>query len=155
THLTVWIACFGILGLFVVKALDSRTYFDRFVGAARPGMLGATRMWTCGILFVSTCCERLDTIAQLPVDLRRPLGFMGLLEKLPIGFDRFFATGWALFAFQCASAVFLFLGMIGYRTRLTVPLGCISAYVWNAILREYSFFWHQNLVPIYVLFILS
>ena len=139
----------------IVKALESRTFFDKFVGNARSGMLGAIRMWTCGILLVSTCLERLSSAALLPGEIRRPMGLMTLLDILPTGFDRFLASEPSLWAFQILTEVLLFLGMIGCWTRLVVPLAVLGAYVINGILREFSFFWHQNLVPIYVLAVLS
>jgi predicted DCC family thiol-disulfide oxidoreductase YuxK len=154
-QLTVSMALFGSLGLVLVKGLDTRTFFERFVGRARPGVVGAIRMWTCGILMVSISCERMGTIALLPPELRQPLGLMMLLDWMPIGFDRFVQNAPALWAFQALTIGLLFLGMIGYWTRLVVPLALVCAYIVNGILREYSFFWHQNLVPIYVLAVLS
>jgi hypothetical protein len=154
-EITLSFLLFGLLGLVIVKALETQTFFQKFVGGARPGALGAIRMWTCGILLVSTCCERLDTIALLPGELRRPLGLMMLLDILPTGFDRFVASGPSLWAFQSITEILLFLGMIGCWTRIAVPLAVLCAYVLNGILREFSFFWHQNLMPIYVLAVLS
>jgi predicted DCC family thiol-disulfide oxidoreductase YuxK len=146
---------FGLLGLVIVKALETQTFFEKFIGGARPGELGAIRMWTCGILLVSISCERLGTIALLPGELRRPLGFMMLFDILPTGFDRFVGSGPSLWAFQSITLILLFLGMIGCWTRITVPLAVLCAYVLNGILREFSFFWHQNLMPMYVLAVLS
>ena len=154
-HLTVSMALFGSLGLVLVKGLETRAFFERFVGPARPGVVGAIRMWTCGILLVSISCERMGTIALLPPELRQPLGLMMLLDWMPIGFDRFVQNAPQLWAFQALTIGLLFLGMIGYWTRLVVPLAVVCAYIVNGILREYSFFWHQNLVPIYVLAVLS
>ena len=154
-QLTVSMALFGFLGLVLVKGLETRTFFERFVGRARPGVVGAIRMWTCGILMVSISCERMGTIALLPPELRQPLGLMMLLDWMPIGFDRFVQNAPALWAFQALTVGLLFLGMIGYWTRLVVPLAVVCAYIVNGILREYSFFWHQNLVPLYVLAVLS
>jgi predicted DCC family thiol-disulfide oxidoreductase YuxK len=83
------------------------------------------------------------------------MGLMVLLDILPTRFERFVASGPELWAFQCVTEILLFLGMIGCRTRIVVPLAMLCAYVFNGILREFSFFWHQNLVPIYVLAVLS
>jgi len=152
---TVSFLLFGLLALVIVKALESRTFFDKFVGNAHSGTLGAIRMWTCGILLVSTCLERLHSAAFLPGEIRRPMGLMTLLDIFPTGFDRFLASEPSLWAFQILTEVLLFLGMIGCWTRLVVPLAALCAYVFNGILREFSFFWHQNLVPIYVLAVLS
>ncbi|PWT80818.1 MAG: hypothetical protein C5B57_11615 [Blastocatellia bacterium] len=152
--LTADILLFGVIGLVIVKALESRPFFEKFVGNARSGMLGAIRMWTCSILLVSTSLERIDTIALMPREMLRPMGLMTLIGRLP-GFDHFLASGPALWAFQWITVILLLLGTLGWRTRLVIPLAAIAAYVVNGILREFSFFWHQNLVPIYVLAVLS
>src|SRR5205085_12147433 len=43
----------------------------------------------------------------------------------------------------------------GWRTRIVIPLCALASLVMQGILRENSFFWHQNLVPTYVLIVLS
>jgi predicted DCC family thiol-disulfide oxidoreductase YuxK len=80
---------------------------------------------------------------------------MRFLHRFPIGFDRFLASESSLWAFQILTELLLFLGAIGLGTRIVIPLCAVSVFVFQGILREYSGFWHQNLVPAYVLTVLS
>jgi predicted DCC family thiol-disulfide oxidoreductase YuxK len=59
-----------------------------------------------------------------------------------------------LWAFQGLTELLLFLGLIGWRTRLVLPLAALCHFVLLGILIDYSFFWHQNLVALYVLMLL-
>ena len=148
-------AAFGLLGLVLFVVTNSRTFFQKFVGEATPGTLGAIRAWTCGILFFWTLTEDLPSIAWLPVESRHPLGVMGWLYALPIGLDRLVTSETGLHVFQLLTELLLFLGMIGWRTRLVIPLGAVSFSLLGGILRDYSFNWHQGWVPIYLMAILS
>ena len=60
----------------------------------------------------------------------------------------------SLRAFQVLTELLLFLGLIGWRTRLVLPFAALCHFVLLGILIDYSFFWHQNLVPLYVLMVL-
>jgi len=74
---------------------------------------------------------------------------------MPIGFEAFVASASALRTLQRFTELFLFLGMIGCGTRLVIPLAAAAHFLALGILVDYSFFWHQNLVPLYVLLVLS
>jgi predicted DCC family thiol-disulfide oxidoreductase YuxK len=151
TH--VLVSCLGFWLLAIVTI--SQAFFRRFVGEATPGTLGAIRMWTCAILLLCTLWEDLSSFALLPSALREPMGLMKILDELPIGYQQFLTSEVGLRVFQWLTELALFLGVIGWRTRVVIPLSAICVFVLNGILREYSFFWHQNLVPIYVLAVLS
>ena len=133
----------------------SEIFFRKVVGEATPGTLGAIRMWTCAILLVSTLWEDLGSFALLPLELRQPMGLMKIFDELPIGYERFLTSEASLRVFQWLTELLLFLGVIGWRTRVVIPLSAFCAFALNGILREYSGYWHQNLVPIYVLAVLS
>jgi predicted DCC family thiol-disulfide oxidoreductase YuxK len=139
----------------IVLVISSPAFIRRIVGEATPGTLGAIRMWTCLILLVCTLWEDLGSIARLPLEIRQPMGMMEILRMLPIGYDSFLRSEISLRAFQWVTELLLFLGVIGWHTRIVIPLSALCALVLNGILREYSGFWHQNLVPIYVLAVLS
>jgi predicted DCC family thiol-disulfide oxidoreductase YuxK len=145
----------GLAFWMLTLLTTSEGFFRQFVGEATPGTLGAIRMWTCAILLVTTLWEDLGSVAVLPLGYREDMGLMKILDELAIGFDRFLTNESALRLFQRATELLLFLGVIGWRTWIVVPLCAVSAFVLNGILREYSGFWHQNLVPIYVLAVLS
>src|SRR5262245_57621123 len=144
------------MGFWLMALLMSTAgFFRRFVGPATPGTLGAIRSFTCLILLISTAWEDLSSFALLPPEIRQPMGAMNLLYVLPIGYERFLGSETSLWLFQWLTEVVLFLGVIGWHTRIVIPLATLSAFVLNGILREYSGFWHQNLVPIYILTVLS
>jgi len=127
----------------------------RMVGEATPGSLGAIRMWTCLIVLVMTLWEDLPSITLLPSEMRQSIGVMQYLYVLPIGFERLVASEAGLRIFQWLTELLLFLGVVGWRTRIVIPLGALCACVFWGILRDYTFFWHQNLVPVYVMAVLA
>ena len=146
----------AILGFsLIVLLISSPAFFRRFVGEASPGSLGAIRMWTCSILLLTTLLEDLGSIAWLPVEVRHPMGMLGYLYTLPIGFERLVTSETSLRAFQLLTELLLFLGLVGWRTRAVIPLGALCHFLLLGILIDYSFFWHQNLVTLYVLIVLS
>jgi predicted DCC family thiol-disulfide oxidoreductase YuxK len=154
-RITVNFTEFGLLGLVLFMVTTSSTFFRRFVGAATPGTLGAMRAWTCGILLLFTLTEDLPSIAWLPVEVRQPEGVMTWVYALPIGFDRLVASRAGLHVFQLLTEWLLFFGMIGWGTRLVIPLGAVSFFLLLGVLHDYSFHWHQGWVPLYLIIILS
>ena len=152
----------GLFVLLVVAAATGPNFFRRFVGEATPGSLGAIRMWTCAILLLTLSWEDLSSIALVPLELRQPdteatryYGVMQYFYSLPIGFAGFVTSATSLRAFQWFTMLLLFLGAIGWKTRVVIPVAAFCAFLMVGILVDYSFFWHQNLVPIYILAILS
>src|SRR6266545_7985726 len=144
-----------VLGFwFIVLVLGSPAFCRRMVGTATPGSLGAIRMWTCLILLIGVLIEDFPSIAWLPPEMRRSLGLTKYLYSL-LSFERVVTSEAALRAFQWLTELILFLGLIGWRTRLVIPLGALCMFVLIGVLVDYSFFWHQNLVPLYVLIVLS
>jgi predicted DCC family thiol-disulfide oxidoreductase YuxK len=152
TMVVLW---FGIGCWLLAILMTSPFFFKRFVGEATPGTLGAIRVWVCLILLLSTLWEDLPSFALLPLEFRQDMGLMKILDALPIGYQSFLTSGASLRLFQWLTILLLFLAMLGWRTRVIVPLGTLCVLVLNGILREYSGYWHQNLVPIYVLAVLS
>src|SRR3989338_3455177 len=98
-------------------------FFDRMVGESTAGTLGAIRVLVCGRLFLMVVWENLVSLAAMPNELRQWMGVMEMFYRLPIGFERLVNNAGALGLLQAGTAILLFLGMIGWRTRLTVPLG--------------------------------
>src|SRR5262245_16580109 len=154
-HSTVASTAFGLLGLVLIMVTTRPTFFRKFVGKSTPGTLGAMRAWICGICLLFTLLEDLPSIAWLSAEMREPQGVMEWLYALPLGVDRLVASGAGLQAFQLLTEFLLFLGMIGYGTRLVIPLGAICFFVFGGILRDYSFHWHQGWMLLYLIIILS
>ncbi len=129
-------------------------YFTRFVGAATAGQLGAVRIITCAILLASALWEDVASSALLPADMREPKGVMRLFHLLP-GFGAFVSSPTALAAFQSFTALALALGLAGWRTRAVLPLGALGYLLLGGILRQYTWFYHVGVVPLYVLAVLA
>ncbi len=155
----VWVGAFWCVGIWFVgplrRQVSSPRFFERAVGAATPGALGAIRAWACGTLLVMTLWEDLASSALLPREMMRPRGVMFLLHLLPIGFDEFLANATALWLFEHFTALLLFLGVIGLGTRFVVPASAVCYLVMAGIFRGYAWFYHTGLIPIYVLAVLS
>ena len=155
----MWLGVIWCLGFWLASPLrrlmSSDRFFERAVGACTPGTLGAIRSWTCGILLAMTVWEDLASTAMLPRSMAQPKGILHLLHVAPIGFERFLASAPALWAFEYFTILVLLLGIVGLGTRLVVPLAAVCCLVVAGIFREYAWFYHTGLIPIYVLAVLS
>jgi len=146
----------GLAFWIMTFLITSRAFFRKFVGEATPGTLGAIRMWTCAILLLITVWDDLGSLALLPPEYRMDMGLMKVFHEGPFGsvFNTFLTSETAMRWFQRVTELVLFLGVIGWQTRIIIPVATLLTFVFNGILREYSGFWHQGLIPIYVLAIL-
>jgi hypothetical protein len=142
---TVWL---------LAAVVGSAAFFYRSVGEATPGALGAIRMWTCAVHLLMTFLEDFSSVALLPVETRNPRGILEYFYRLPIGFERFVTSETSLRALQLLTELLLVLGLVGWRTRGVIPLVAFCHFLLLGILIDHSFFWHQNLVPLYLLFAL-
>jgi predicted DCC family thiol-disulfide oxidoreductase YuxK len=138
------------LWMLLAWTVTRPNFFRRAVGEATPGALGAIRALVFGRLLFMVFGESLPALATIPDSLRRPMGVISLLFALPLGLDRLVQSPEALRLLQITAAALLFLAMIGWRTRLTVPLGGLAALLIAGLLRTYSFFWHQDLIALYI-----
>ena len=140
----------SILGFWLMMRVISSPAFSRkVVGEATPGALGALRAWTCFILLLTTLWEDVGSIAWLPAEVRHPRGMLGYLY--PIGLGGLVTSETGLRAFHLLTQLLLFLGLVGWRTRVVLPLGAFCYFLLLGMLIDYSFFWHQNLVTLYVM----
>ena len=128
----------------------------RVLPAATPRMLAFVRMVVCGILLVSVGWENLASSALLPRGMREPLGLLGALEAATGGvFAWVCETAWALQTLHVLTGVALLLAFGGLWTRATVPLGAVLYLIFGGIFREYAWFYHTGVVPLYALFVLA
>ncbi len=145
----------AILFLAVLAHVLRRPEFARrFVGKAAPADIGAIRTLVCAVLLISVLWEDLASTAALPREMIRPMGVIQLLNVLP-GFDRFIASEFALTLFEWATAAVLFLGMMGWKTRVVLPLGAVAYLIFGGLLRQYAWFYHTGLLALYLLIVLS
>ena len=142
---------FGLVALVTTMP----AFFRRFVGEATPGSLGAIRVLTCAILLGDILIRDLASSALLPSEMRLPMGLLQLFYSLPIGFEQFVGSETSLWAFKWVTALVLFLGMIGWRTRIMICLGAFFYFLQNGILLQYLYFHHLGQVALYVMVVLS
>lgn len=141
--------------LLLARVLATRTFFDRYVKGGTPEQLAAIRILTCAILLGSTIWENLASSASLPAEMRQPMGVMRVLYALPGGLDRVVGNAGELEALKWFAALILSLGMLGVATRITIPLGALGYLLVGGILRQYSWFWHQGIMPLYLMIVLA
>lgn len=144
-----WAVALGVTW-FVTKP----AFFTRYVGEATPGTLGAIRMLVCFVLLMMTLAEDLSSTALFPREMIKRIGVLQLFYVVP-GFQSFLVNETALLVFQIITASLLLLGALGWRTRIVIPLAAFSYLILGGILRQYGFFYHTGLVPLYVLIVLS
>jgi len=150
-----WAMLALIVYMAIAAASISTTFVRDAVGKATPGMLGTIRMLVASILLTSTLWEHLPSTALLPRGMIHGEGVLAILYLLPIGFDRFVSSPHALAAFQGLTAVLLLAAAVGWRTRWTVPASAVCYLIFGGVLRQYAWFYHTGLIPLYVLIVLS
>ncbi|HEY9648560.1 MAG TPA: YCF48-related protein [Chroococcidiopsis sp.] len=145
----------GLSFAALVWILTSPYFFRRFVGETTAESLGAIRMIVCGTLIIMTLwMEDLPSSALLPVAIRHSMGLIDYLYMIP-GFEAFTRNQTGLQLFEWLTALLLLLGMIGLKTRWVLPLGGLCYLILGGILRQYTWFYHTGLIPVYLLAILS
>lgn len=150
--LIAWVVIFRL----VARVVSNPTFFRRFVGVATPNSLAAIRIITCTILLIMIILgiEDISSAALLPTEMRTPMGIMQFFYAIP-GWESFISSQTSLQAFEWLTALILFLGIIGWQTRAVIPLGAVCYLILSGILHHYTRFYHQNLIPIYLIATLS
>lgn len=143
----------GLMLLWFLPLLFTRRFYERFVGPATPEALGAIRALICFIMVLWVLREDLGTTALLPESMLNPenLGLLVWLYDAGPWMHAMMRSPTACRVFQGVTVVLLLLGMAGWRTRWVMPLAFFGCLVMGAMLRGYTFYWHQGLVPIYVM----
>lgn len=128
--------------------------FVRFVGPARPEVLGFLRFSTAAILFVSVAWEDVAGTAELPASMRDSHGLFALVAAIP-GFDSFTSDASALAAFRVITLGVLGAAALGAFSRVTVPLGALLYFVVASLMRQPTWPYHTGLVPLYAMTVLA
>ncbi|MGB3469151.1 MAG: hypothetical protein WBA74_27950 [Cyclobacteriaceae bacterium] len=137
----------GLIGWIIT----SRQFSQKFVGEATAESLGAIRIITCTTVFIMCLwLEDIPTTALLPQEMRQPMGIIDFLYNIP-GFEMFVTNQTSLQIFEWLTALVLFLGIIGWKTRFFVPLGAILYLILGGIVRHKIKFFHFGLTATYVL----
>jgi hypothetical protein len=148
-----FLICLGFA--FVSWVTTSPFFFQKYVKEATPESLGAIRIIVCFIQLIMTLwLEDLPSTALLPPELRSSMGVMQYFYNIP-GFESFARNQTSLQLFEWLTALLLMLGMIGLRTRIVLPLGALCYLILGGIPRQYTWFYHTGLIPVYLMAILS
>lgn len=126
-----------------------------WIGAAAPEALAAIRIVVLGVAFVMVAREDLPSTASIPRSMLEVhgKGLMSLVARVP-GYHAFVASHTALWVFKALLLGLLAAGALGLRARVVLPL-CFGGYLlYGGIMRQYVHFFHQGLLPLYVLFVL-
>ena len=124
---------------------------ERFVGTATPRALGATRIVICAVLLVSALWEDPASSAIIPQQLRKKMGLLEVLYQLPIGFSEFVSSSTALTLFKWLTVLLLALAAAGVFTRVSIVLSALAYIVLGGLMRQYAWFYHTGLIPLYML----
>ncbi|MCA9611635.1 MAG: hypothetical protein KC586_02645 [Myxococcales bacterium] len=136
------------------RRLGLTPFFERFVGPARPSVLGFLRFATASILLVSTLWEDVAGVADVPASMRRAHGLFALVAALP-GWDSFVSSASALTGFHVVTSLVLLAAALGLFSRVTVPLGAALYFVVAGLMRQPTWPYHTGLVPLYAMVVLA
>ena len=65
---------------------------NRFVPPATAADLGVIRIVVFGLILANVCFHDLPSVAELPAGIRREMGVMQLVHRIP-GWDRMYSDG--------------------------------------------------------------
>ena len=111
------------------------------------------RILACLSGFLLTICENLRGISEFPFGFASRDGLFGFLATLPT-YRALLSDGRLLAALQWATTVLLVFAMVGFKTRLTLPLAALGYFIVQGILRQYTYFFHSGLLTLYLLLLL-
>jgi predicted DCC family thiol-disulfide oxidoreductase YuxK len=152
--LVAWTVC-GLLAMVMFRGLRAgRTACDRYVDPATPGTLGAIRTLAAGTLLLIVAWDDLPATAHHAAAIAEPAAWLGVVSSWP-ALHALMHSESALRALEAVTLAALFGAMIGWRTRLMLVLSLSGYLLVGALLRQYSHFFHQGLVPWYVLLVLA
>lgn len=144
----------ALIGAFTFAVFRPQEFAQRFVPPASAKSLAAIRILACLVMLGYVLASDLASTARLPRELLVPMGLLSLLGWIP-GFSWLLSNSQALGVFQVATGSLLLLGALGWRARVTMPLAAIGTLVYIGIFWHYTYFFHQCLIGIYVMLVLS
>ena len=147
---THWMAL-GLIWALAHAALEPEEFRRRFVPDASPLALAGIRIWVCLALLYCTLRSDLPGTSRLPREmLEVSPDRMEMLLRLP-GFSGLLTNENALAAFWALTALALTAGAVGFLTRVTLPLATLCSFLQISIFTNYTYFFHQWLIGMYVL----
>ncbi|HXP35942.1 MAG TPA: HTTM domain-containing protein [Chthoniobacterales bacterium] len=139
----------ALVGIF--RTLDFST--PRLVNGT-PRQLAWIRIVVCLTALIYTLMEDLPAIASIPAGMRSDDQFFHVLNSLP-GYSTLLSSPYLLGTLQWTTAALLFLGLIGFLMRPTLFLGGLGFFLIQAILRQYTYFFHSGVLVVYLALLLA
>lgn len=128
----------------------------RIVLPASATSLAGIRIGACSVTLLSMLLEDPASTATLPGFTITPpgMGLMGIVRQLP-GMGVLLHSPSLLHALKAITVLGLIAGVVGFRTRWTLPIALFSALLMGGVLRLYTHYFHTGLLPLYVLAVLA
>ncbi|MGB7159389.1 MAG: hypothetical protein WBD40_15080 [Tepidisphaeraceae bacterium] len=147
------LVCWLALGALTL-AFDARAFARRFVPPATPGAIGVIRCLVSLLcIYYVTIWDDLPALAHLPADMRKPMGSLEFFYKIP-GFAAMVASEPALHAYRAIMVALFVLAAVGLGTRYVLPLASIGFLAFGGLVRSYQWYYHNGLIPWYILTVL-
>ncbi len=146
------LAALSLIGV-LVKIFRTTDFSSRRLLNGTPQQLAWIRIVVCLTALTLTVIEDLPAISSLPVGMQNDYQFFHFLNAVP-GYAALLSNPYLLGALQWTTAILLFLGLLGFNTRMTLLLGSLGYILMEAILREYTYYFHSGIVPLYLLLVL-
>ncbi len=148
-----WLTCGAMVAAWGLLQIPARAY-HRLIGETTAGSIGAIRVLVFAIMIISTVWEDVASLAFLPGEMRAHTAHTMVLihwlrDAFP-PFDALHSSYTGLLAFKYVSIGLMGLAMLGLWTRLTVPLATICYLLIAGMFRQYSWFYHTGLIPLYL-----
>lgn len=158
-------AAAGALALFLFLACalllerDRRrggAWSRRLTGEASPEALAALRVVVLVIALLQVAIEDLPSTSRIPGSLLlfQGKGAMSVFARVP-GYAAFAASHTALLTFEGTLLAVLALGAVGLGARVILPLSFVGYLLHGGLLRQYTHYFHQGMLPLYLLAILA
>lgn len=135
--------------------ITSPKFFHQFVGETSAESLAIIRIIVCSItFFIILLFSDVSQTALLPESMIQPMGVMQFFYVIP-GLMELGRNQGFLQILQWVTALILFLGIIGWQTRIAIPLGALCFLFLGGIERQYSYLNHQGIILFDLLIVLS
>jgi hypothetical protein len=144
----------SLSALLLWKTVSNPLFAAQFVGEATAFDLGAMRAIGCFVMAAMAYCEQIRAATWLPASSRYAVGIMPWLYSMPLGLNWLTQHFAALVVLKVLTIVTLLIASVGYRTRLTIPVGALLYLLLGGIVRSYLTFTHNGIIPFFIVVVL-
>ncbi len=142
---------YGIMITLVVFVLRSRWFVEHNILGANAQSLALFRVVATFLLFLFVCGEGYPSVAKIPVGLQNHSGLLGYF--LP-------KNGWqpsemTIVVLCKVTLGFLLTACLGFFSRTSLGFAAVGCLFLGGLVRQYTHFFHQGLVPLGLITILA